>query len=120
VVEAAMTVQSAEQLRKGSCKPCEGGVEKMSPDEARRQIEALPDWELDEEAKSIHKKWSRKDFRDAMAFLNRIADVAEADQHHPDIHLVGYKTVRIALMTHAIGGLSENDFILAAKIDAAA
>ena len=112
-----MTFQTADELRQGTCKPCEGGVEKMTLSEARQQVELLAGWELDEEGHSIHKVWERKDFRDAMGFLNRIADIAEADQHHPDLHLVGYKTVRVALMTHAIGGLSENDFILAAKID---
>lgn len=112
-----MAVQTAQQLRQGSCKPCEGGVEKMSSDEAHRQLEQLQGWELGSDDESIHKSWSRKDFRDSMSFLNRIADIAEAEQHHPDLHLIGYKNVRVALMTHAIGGLSENDFILAAKID---
>ncbi|HEX6985690.1 MAG TPA: 4a-hydroxytetrahydrobiopterin dehydratase [Planctomycetaceae bacterium] len=112
-----MAVQTVDQLRQGHCKPCEGGVEKMSIDEARRQLEQVADWELSADGTAIHKSWKRKNFRDAMAFLNRIADVAEAEQHHPDVHLTGYRNVRIALTTHAIGGLSENDFILAAKID---
>lgn len=112
-----MTVQTADQLRQGSCKPCEGGVEKMTPDEAARQIGQLQGWELSADSTSIHKDWSRKDFRDSLDFLNRIGEVAEDEQHHPDLHLTGYKHVRVALTTHAIGGLSENDFILAAKID---
>jgi 4a-hydroxytetrahydrobiopterin dehydratase len=112
-----MTVQTADQLRQGQCKPCEGGVERMSLDEARRQLGQLQGWELDEEGKSIHKSWTRKDFGDAMGFLNRIADIAESEQHHPDLHLMGYRHVRVALKTHAINGLSENDFILAAKVD---
>lgn len=112
-----MGVQSADQLRQGKCKPCEGGVDKLSSDEARRQLEFLDGWELSTDETAITKSWTRKNFVDAMAFLNRVAEVAEAEQHHPDLHLTGYKKVRIALMTHAIGGLSENDFILAAKID---
>ena len=115
-----MPAQTADQLRRGSCKPCEGGVEKMSPAEAKAQIGSLDGWTLDAEAASISKKWTRKDFADAMAFLNRVAEIAEAEQHHPDVHLTGYRKVRIELTTHAIKGLSENDFILAAKIDAAA
>ncbi|MEM1070565.1 MAG: 4a-hydroxytetrahydrobiopterin dehydratase, partial [Planctomycetota bacterium] len=56
-------------------------------------------------------------FVEAMKILHQVADVAEAEQHHPDLHLTGYRKVRIDLTTHAIGGLSENDFIVAAKID---
>lgn len=112
-----MAVQTTDQLRQGKCRPCEGGVEKLSPEEARRQLEQLNGWELSADGTAITKTWTRKNFADAMAFLNRVADVAEAEQHHPDLHLTGYKKVRMALMTHAIGGLSENDFILAAKID---
>ena len=115
-----MSIQSADQLRNGSCKPCEGGVEKMSGSAAREQLQLLEGWELSDDGTAITKSWSRKNFVDAMKFLNEIADVAEAEGHHPDMHLTGYKKVRIALMTHAIGGLSENDFILAAKIDALA
>lgn len=112
-----MTVQTADQLRQGKCKPCEGGVAKLSGQEARKQLEQLSGWELSADGTAITKNWTRKNFEDAMGFLNRIAEVAEAEQHHPDLHLTGYKKVRVALMTHAIGGLSENDFILAAKID---
>ena len=115
-----MTVQTADQLRRGSCKPCEGGVAKMSPDEAARQAGELDGWTLSGDATAITKDWKFKDFVTAMAFLNRVAEVAEAEQHHPDLHLTGYRKVRIDLSTHAIGGLSENDFILAAKIDGVA
>lgn len=89
----------------------------MTLDEARRQLGQLQGWDLDEEAKSIHRSWTRKNFVDAMGFFNRIADIAESEQHHPDLHLTGYRHARVALKTHAIDGLSENDFILAAKID---
>ena len=114
-----MATQTADQLRGAKCKPCEGGVAKMSPNEAIRQLGQLDGWELSADQTSIHKNWTRKNFKEAMAFLNRIGDIAEQEQHHPDMHLTGYKNVRIALTTHAIGGLSENDFILAAKIDQA-
>lgn len=115
-----MSVQTAGQLRQGSCKPCEGGVEKFSEKEASRQLSELPDWELNDSATKISRRWQRKDFKDALAFVNRIGELAEADQHHPDLHIVGYRNVEVELTTHAIKGLSENDFILAAKIDEAA
>lgn len=89
----------------------------MSPEEAQRQLELVDGWQLSRDGTSISKDWDRKHFQDALAFLNRVGEIAEAEQHHPDLHLTGYKKVRIALTTHAIGGLSENDFILAAKID---
>jgi len=114
----AMATQTADQLRQGSCKPCEGGVDKMSPDEARSQLEHLDGWELSDDATMISKKWNKGDFVSSIAFFQKVADIAEAEQHHPDLHLTGYRNVRIDLSTHAIGGLSENDFIVAAKIDA--
>ncbi|QDT37747.1 4a-hydroxytetrahydrobiopterin dehydratase [Stratiformator vulcanicus] len=112
-----MAVQTADQLRQGSCKPCEGGVEKMSAAEAKEQLESLDGWQLSDDATVISKKWNRGDFVSAIDFFKQVADVAEAEQHHPDLHLTGYRNVRIDLSTHAIGGLSENDFIVAAKID---
>ena len=71
----------------------------------------------DADGKRIRKDWTVKNFMAAMDFLNLVAEVAEGDGHHPDLHLEGYRNVWIELWTHAIGGLSENDFILAAKID---
>ncbi|HUQ71150.1 MAG TPA: 4a-hydroxytetrahydrobiopterin dehydratase, partial [Planctomycetaceae bacterium] len=62
-------------------------------------------------------EWVVKNFLAGMAFFEKVAEVAEAEGHHPDLHLVGYRNVAIEIWTHAIGGLSENDFILAAKID---
>lgn len=112
-----MTVQSADELTRKKCKPCEGGVEACSLDEARQQIAQLEGWELVHNGERIRKQWVAKNFVAAMEFLNRVRDVAEADGHHPDVHIERYRHVTIELWTHAIGGLSENDFILAAKID---
>lgn len=112
-----MAVQTANELRKGSCKPCEGGVEKFNAQQAAQQLKELPGWQLSDDATTISRKWERKDFADALAFVNKIGQVAESDDHHPNIHLIDYKKVKVELTTHAIGGLSENDFILAAKID---
>lgn len=112
-----MNVSTPEALRQSSCKPCEGGVEKMSVDEAKRQISQLADWKLSDQGDEISRDWQRSDFKDALAFVERIGELAETEQHHPDLHLTSYRKVRVVLKTHAIGGLSENDFILAAKID---
>lgn len=108
---------TADSLSAKRCKPCEGGVEPISPDAAREYLLATPQWQLSEDGRSIERKWTLKNFVQAMEFLQQVGGVAEAEQHHPDLHLTGYRKVRIELTTHAIGGLSENDFILAAKID---
>lgn len=108
---------TTEQLREKHCAPCEGGVPKMSPDEAQRQVQQLDGWELVHGGKAIYKTWTVKNFLAGVEFLKRVADVAEQEGHHPDFHLEGYRRVAIEISTHAIDGLSENDFILAAKID---
>lgn len=77
----------------------------------------VPGWALDEDAKKILREYKFKDFIGAMNFVNAVADIAEMEGHHPNIHIY-YNKVRVELTTHAIGGLSENDFIVAAKIDA--
>jgi 4a-hydroxytetrahydrobiopterin dehydratase len=112
-----MSELTTESLREKKCVPCEGGVPAISPNEAIEYIKATPEWTLADDSKSISRKVNCKHFVEAIELLNRIADVAESQQHHPDLHLTGYRKVRIDLMTHAIGGLSENDFIVAAKID---
>ncbi len=112
-----MDIQSTESLVKKKCQPCEGGVEPFTLDETKRQLEVLDGWVLTDDGKRIRKEWTMKNFMDAMEFFNRVAEVAEEDGHHPDLHLERYRHVAIELWTHAIGGLSENDFILAAKID---
>jgi 4a-hydroxytetrahydrobiopterin dehydratase len=108
---------TSEGLRQKKCLPCEGGVPAIGPEEASTYIIAAPDWKLADDGKSISRKVVCKHFVDAMRLLNEIADIAESEHHHPDLHLTGYRKVRIDLMTHAIGGLSENDFIVAVKID---
>jgi 4a-hydroxytetrahydrobiopterin dehydratase len=112
-----MAVQSPEQLVKKKCLPCEGGVEPYSLEEAKEQLKQLKGWRLTHDGQRIRKDWTVKNFMAGIDFFNRCAEVAEEDQHHPDLHLEGYRNVWVELWTHAIGGLSENDFILAAKID---
>ena len=113
-----MQAQTAEQLVQKKCQPCEGGVPAYTSAEAKAQLEKLSGWRLTHDEKRIRKDWTRKDFPAAIEFFDSVAEVAEADEHHPDLHLENYRKLWIEIWTHAIGGLSENDFILAAKIDA--
>jgi 4a-hydroxytetrahydrobiopterin dehydratase len=109
---------SLDQLRATHCAPCEGGVAPLTPSQALDQLKILDGWQIDAASKSISKRWNKKNFVKALAFCQRIGDLAEAEQHHPDLHLTGYRHLEVVITTHAIGGLSINDFILAAKIDA--
>ena len=112
-----MQTMTTEQLVAKKCQPCEGGVEPYTPQQSEEQLTRLTGWRLTHDGKRIRKDWVVKNFVSGMNFFNRVADIAEEDGHHPDLHLEGYRNVWIELWTHAIGGLSENDFILAAKID---
>lgn len=108
---------SVDELKSKRCRPCEGGVPRIAAIEATRLLEELPGWELSDDGERIERRWTVQDFSAGMAFLEKVAELAEDEGHHPDIHLTGYRNVAVELTTHAIGGLSENDFILAAKID---
>jgi 4a-hydroxytetrahydrobiopterin dehydratase len=112
-----MQPETADQLVKKKCQPCEGGVAPASLDDAKAQLTKLSGWRLAHDGQRIRKDWVVKNFMAGIEFFNRVAEVAESEAHHPDVHLEGYRNVSIELWTHAIGGLSENDFILAAKID---
>jgi 4a-hydroxytetrahydrobiopterin dehydratase len=112
-----METQTVEQLTQKKCVPCEGGVPKYSLEEAKSQLTKLSGWRLTHDGQRIRKDWVTKNFMAGIEFFNAVARVAEDDGHHPDLHLEGYRNLWIELYTHAIGGLSENDFILAAKID---
>jgi 4a-hydroxytetrahydrobiopterin dehydratase len=112
-----MSVQSPAELRQKKCLPCEGGVAPYTPEEARDQLKQLAGWRLTHDGQRIRKDWTVKNFMAGMKFFTECARVAEDDGHHPDLHIEGYRNVSVELWTHAIGGLSENDFILAAKID---
>jgi 4a-hydroxytetrahydrobiopterin dehydratase len=93
-------------------------VPALGPDQVRQYLAAVPSWKLTDDGKRIRREWRVQNFMAGIDFFNRIAQVAEAEDHHPDLHLMGYRNVAVEIWTHAIGGLSENDFILAAKIDA--
>jgi len=85
--------------------------------EAEQLIAKLPGWQIGDDGIRIRREWIVKNFTAAIDFFNRVAQLAEEQGHHPDLHLVGYRNVAIELWTHAIGGLSESDFIMAAKIN---
>lgn len=103
-------------LASKKCVPCEGGTKPFSPSQVDEYLKELSSgWSVIEE-KKIERKFKFEDFKKAMVFVNKVADIAEKEQHHPDIKIF-YNLVNITLWTHAIGGLSENDFILAAKIE---
>lgn len=97
------------------CKPCEGGVAPLKPEEIGNLLKQIPGWEYADGA--IARSYSFEDYYQTMAFVNAVAWIAHREDHHPDIS-AGYNQCRIEYKTHAIGGLSENDFICAAKIDA--
>ena len=106
----------AEELIQKRCKPCEGSVRPFTRAEAEKYLGALSGWSLSEDGLVIRKEYKFKNYKEVIAFFDRIAAVAEAENHHPDLK-IGYSRVGAELSTHAIKGLSENDFILAAKFD---
>jgi 4a-hydroxytetrahydrobiopterin dehydratase len=108
---------STTDLARKQCKPCEGGVPKLTPEQVKDLLPAVPSWRLTADGQRLRREWRVKDFVVGLDFFQRIGQIAEREDHHPDLHLTGYRNVVIELWTHAVGGLSENDFILAAKID---
>ena len=112
-----MNDANLDRLLSKKCAPCEGGMPPLSREQAESLLKALPDWKIGMEGKSIKRDWKMRNFVAGIDFFERVAALAEEEGHHPDLHLVGYRNVTIELWTHAIGGLSENDFIVAAKID---
>ena len=99
------------------CKPCEGGVKPFTEAQARFYHAELGTWDLGPDAKSISRAFKFKDFKENMAFVNKVAELAESEGHHPDI-AIRYGEVTLALWTHAAGGLTTRDFDLARKLDA--
>lgn len=97
-----------------TCKPPKSGDTPFTNEQARKMIKEVPNWILKDA--SITREFLFKDFLEAMGFVNKVAEAAEGEQHHPGI-LIMYKKVKLTLTTEKIGGLSQNDFIMAAKID---
>ena len=104
-----MTTATVDELKKKKCVPCEGGVPVVPREDAVRLLADLPGWTLSDDGIRIRREWIAKNFMSAIHFFNKVAELAEVEGHHPDLHLIGYRNVAIELWTHAIGGLSEND-----------
>ncbi len=102
-------------LTNKNCKPCEGGVPALTLDEAKNMLKQLDSWELNDNA--IRKTFAFKNYYQVIAFVNAVAWMTHREDHHPDM-TVGFNQCLVEYSTHAIGGLSENDFICAAKVDA--
>jgi 4a-hydroxytetrahydrobiopterin dehydratase len=107
-----------DSLLNKKCVACEGkGIKPFKRAEALDYVAQTKGWKLDKSAKSISREFKFKDFIGAINFVNNVADIAEGEGHHPDI-TINYNKVTLELSTHDIGGLSVNDFIVAAKVDA--
>lgn len=104
-------------LESQSCVPCKGGIPPLTLTEAEQKLSLTPGWKLAEGGNKLVRNIEFKNFKSALAFVNRVGEVAEAENHHPDITF-GWGYVSIEILTHKIGGLHENDFVLAAKISA--
>jgi 4a-hydroxytetrahydrobiopterin dehydratase len=102
------------ELLKKRCVPCEGGAKPLTIEQAKTLLAQTPKWELNDSGNEIRRTFEFKNYYQTMAFVNALAWLAHREDHHPDIEL-SYKRCRVRYSTHAIGGLSENDFICAAK-----
>tara|TARA_B100000900_G_C20548416_1_gene703652 strand:+ start:71 stop:409 length:339 start_codon:yes stop_codon:yes gene_type:complete len=106
-----------DELNKKKCLPCEGGLEPLSENQSKSFLSKLEKgWSLDKDCKYIEKTFTRKNHYELSSLLNIIIHISHTEDHHPEITF-GYNTARIKYFTYAINGLSENDFICAAKID---
>ena len=104
------------ELSEKKCRPCEGGVPPLGADQVGEMLREVPGWQVSEDRTTLHKEFRFVNFAGTMAFVNQMADLAEEQGHHPDF-CVRYNRLDIQLSTHAIRGLSENDFIMAARLD---
>ncbi|MBI5466544.1 MAG: 4a-hydroxytetrahydrobiopterin dehydratase [Candidatus Kerfeldbacteria bacterium] len=100
------------------CLPCEGGTKPLDEEAARKYLALAPGWMLEQGSVKMARELAFQDFKNAIAFINELAALAETEGHHPDINLFSWNHLKITLWTHAIGGLSENDFIIAVKANA--
>lgn len=104
------------EMHEKTCTPCRGGVVPLDAEKAGGMASAVPDWQLLDGATKLHRSYKFANYAEALAFVNAISRVAEEEGHHPDICL-GWGYAKVTLFTHKIGGLHENDFIMAAKFD---
>lgn len=104
-------------LKNKTCVPCEVGAPTATEEELKKYQPQVPNWEIFDNKTKIKREFEFSDFKAAISFINKVAQLAESEGHHPDIFLYDFKKVRLTLWTHKIGGLHRNDFVLAAKID---
>ena len=109
---------TAPELAARKCVPCSEKTAALAANRVRELLPQVPGWTVSADGKRLTQSWRVLDFLTGLDFFRRIGDVAEAEDHHPDLHLTGYRNITVELWTHAAGGLTENDFILAAKINA--
>ena len=102
-------------LFKKRCVPCEGGMPPVTPEKVKELLSQVPQWRM-EEGKVV-RRFKFKNFKEAINFVNKVADLAEEEDHHPNISIYGWNKVKLTFFTHAIKGLTENDFIMAAKVN---
>jgi 4a-hydroxytetrahydrobiopterin dehydratase len=112
-----MAQMTDESLSARRCQPCQGGTPPLAKDRAEVLMQQLSGWELNEAATEISRTFRFKNYYETMAFVNAVAWVSHREDHHPDME-VSYNRCRVRYSTHSVGGLSENDFICAAKLDA--
>jgi 4a-hydroxytetrahydrobiopterin dehydratase len=103
-------------LQQEHCQPLRGSEHRIPADQAAELLRQIPQWEIDSQGR-LHRRFRFADFLSALAFTNRLGEIAETQGHHPDLEL-GWGYVGVHLVTHDVGGLSRNDFIVAARIDA--
>lgn len=111
-------MNEGSRLANRRCVSCKPGTPPLREEQMARLFLQVPDWDLSADGTRLSRNWRVLDFMTALDFFRRIGDVAEAEDHHPDLHLTNYRNVTVELWTHTAGGLTENDFILAAKINA--
>lgn len=106
-----------EELIKRSCIPCEGDLVRLTREEFAKYLDQVSFWTVIDENTKLTREFTFKDFKEALNFVNIVGEIADDEGHHPNIYLHSWNKVKITIYTHAINGLSENDFIMAAKID---
>lgn len=104
-------------LTEQKCEACEGGVPPLTREEVDELLVEVPGWRVNADTTVLSREYDCGDFARALQFINQVGEIAEAEGHHPNLHLTDYKYVHVDLTTHAISGLSKNDFIVAAKIN---
>ena len=107
-----------EKLTNKKCVPCEGIGEAYTQQEVQLRMGEIPGWVLTLDGKRSERSFVLKNFVVCVNLINKIKDIAEDEMHHPDLHLTGFKNLKVVLYTHALGGVTENDLIVAAKINA--